>query len=82
MKKFWPYRSDSKGFKVKNFVRKYSLKFSNINDHKDAITEQILKGNNKPLYVNDEGKNISVSKLSIKRIHWANRDFSEYKKVA
>ena len=30
----------------------------------------------------EESKKISTVNLSIKRIHWANRDFSEYKEVA
>ncbi len=30
----------------------------------------------------EEDKKISIANLSIKRIHWANRDFSEYKKAA
>ena len=30
----------------------------------------------------EEGTKISIANLSIKRIHWANRDFSEYKEAA
>ena len=30
----------------------------------------------------EEGKKIAIADLSIKRIHWANRDFSEYKEAA
>tara|TARA_Y100001978_G_C23438315_1_gene311773 strand:- start:69 stop:314 length:246 start_codon:yes stop_codon:yes gene_type:complete len=81
MKKFWPHRSESKGFTVKNLVRKYRLKLSNVDVRNNEIKEQILK-DKKTEYVNVEDKNISVSNLSINRIHWANRDFSEYKKVA
>ena len=81
MKKFWPHRSNSKGFKVENLVRKCRLKISNVNLPNNGIEEQTLKDNNK-LYVNVECENIAVSNLSIKRIHWANRDFSEYKTVA
>ena len=80
MKKFWPHRSESKGFTVKNLVSKYHLKFSKDNVHNNKITEKNLRENNK-LNVNVEAKNISVSHLSTKRLHWANRDFSEYKKV-
>ena len=81
MRKFWPHRSESKGFKAINLVRKYLLKFSDVHVSNNEIREQTLKDNNKE-YVNVEGENIVVSKLLIKRIHWANRDFSEYKKFA
>ena len=81
MKKFWPHRSESKGFNVRNLVRKYRLKSSKVNVPNNEITEQTLKDNNKRSF-NVECKDNSVSNLSIKRIHWANRDFSEYKKVA
>ena len=81
MKKFWPHRSESKGFTVKNLVRKYRLKSSKVNVPNNEITKQTLKDNNKS-YFNVECKDNSVSNLSIKIIHWANRDFSEYKKAA
>tara|TARA_Y100001968_G_scaffold44607_1_gene34723 strand:+ start:1809 stop:2054 length:246 start_codon:yes stop_codon:yes gene_type:complete len=81
MKKFWPHRSDSKGFTVKNLISKYRLKDSYVNLPNDEFKEQTLKDNNK-VYVNVEDENISVHNISTKRIHWANRDFSEYKKVA
>ena len=80
MKKFWPHRSESKGFTVKNLVRKYRLKSSKVNVPNKEITEQTLKYNNK-IYFNVECENNYVSNLSIKRIHWANKDFSEYKSV-
>ena len=72
MKKFWPHRSESKGFTVKNLVRKYSLKISNDNVLENEITEQTLEDNNK-VHFCGEGENISVSNLSIKRIHWEKR---------
>ena len=81
MKKFWPHRSESKGFKVKNLVREYRLKISNFNGSNNEMTGTTLQ-DNKKIFFNVEGKNSSVSNLSIKRIHWANRDFSEYKTVA
>ena len=81
MKKFWPHRSESKGFNVRNLVRKYRLKSSKVNVPNNEITEQTLKDNNKG-YFNVECENNSVSNLSIKRIHWANRDFSEYMNVS
>ena len=81
MKKFWPHRSESKGFKVTNLVREYRLKISNFNGSNNEMTGTTLQ-DNKKIFFNVEGKNSSVSNLSIKRIHWANRDFSEYKNVS
>ena len=81
MKKFWPHRSKSKGFIVEHLVRKYRLKVSNVNVSNNEITEQTLKKDNNKVY-NFQGENSSDSSLSIERIHWANRDFSEYKQVA
>ena len=79
MKKFWPHRSESKGFTVKNFVRNCRLNISNLPNNE--ITEKSLKDSNK-VSVDVEVGNFSVSKLSIRKIHWANRDFSEYKNAA
>ena len=81
MKKLWPHRSESKGFKVTNLVREYRLKISNFNGSNNEMTGTTLQ-DNKKIFFNVEGKNSSVSNLSIKRIHWANRDFSEYKNVS
>ena len=32
--------------------------------------------------IKEDSKNLRLSHISIKRIHWANRDFSEYKEAA
>ena len=53
MKKFWPHRSESKGFAVKNLVRKYRLKISKVNVPNNEITEQTFKDNNN-VYFNAE----------------------------
>ena len=47
----------------------------------NEISNQLLDDKNL-ISIEEEGKRISIAGLSIKRTHWANRDFSEYKKAA
>ena len=47
----------------------------------DGISNQILEDRNL-ISIKEEAKEICIAKISTKRIHWANRDFSEYKKAA
>ena len=81
MKNFWPHRSKAKGFSIENLARKYRLKISNSSLPSNEISDQLLDDTNLKS-MNEEGKKISIATLSIKRIHWANRDFSEYKEAA
>ena len=80
MKIFWPHRSKAKGFSIQNLARNYRLKISNSRVSSNEISDQLLDDAN--LISMEEGKKISIANLSIKRIHWANRDFSEYKEAA
>ena len=81
MKNFWPHRSNAKGFSIKNLARKYRSKISSSSVSSAEILNKITDDSNS-ISMKEEGKKIAISNLSIKRIHWANRDFSEYKKVA
>ena len=81
MKKFWPHRSNAKGFSIQNLANKYRLKISSLNDSANQISNQILDDSN-TISIKEEIENMSISNLSLKSIHWANRDFSEYKKTA
>ena len=81
MKNFWPHRSKAKGFSIQNLARKYRLKISNSSVSLNEISDQPLDDANL-ISMKEEGKKISIANLSIKRIHWANRDFSEYKDAA
>ena len=81
MKNFWPNRSKAKGFSIQNLARDYRLKISNSRVSSNEISDQLLDDRNL-ISIKEEGKKISTANLSIKRIHWANRDFSEYKEVA
>ena len=81
MKNFWPRRSDAKGFSIQNLARKYRLKISNSNFSSNENSNHHLDDKNL-VSIKEEGKKISIANLSIKGIHWANRDFSEYKEAA
>ena len=79
MKNFWPHRSKAEGFSVQNLARKYRLKISSVSSNQ--ISNKLLDDRN-VISMKEESKKISTVNLSIKRIHWANRDFSEYKEAA
>ena len=81
MKNFWPHRSKAKGFSIQNLAHKYRLKISNSSTSSNEISNQILDDRNL-ISMKEEGKEVSIANLSAKRIHWANRDFSEYKEAA
>mgnify|MGYP001403703906 CR=1 FL=1 len=81
MKNFWPHRSKAKGFSIQNLASNYRLKRSNSRVSSNKISDQLLDNTNL-IFKQEEGKKISIANLSIKRIHWANRDFSEYKEAA
>ena len=79
MKNFWPKRSKAKGFSIENLARKYREKISNISSNE--IKNKFLDDRNLKS-INEDIKFIYKTPLTIKRGHWANRDFSEYKKAA
>ena len=79
MKIFWPRRSKAKGFSIENLPFKYSEKMSSLSSNK--ISNQPLADRNLKLIIEDTN-HIEISDLSTKRVHWANRDFSEYKEAA
>jgi len=81
VKNFWPHRSKVKGFSIQNLARNYRLKISNSRVSSNEISDQLLDDGTL-ISMKEEGKKISITNLSIKRIHWANRDFSEYKDAA
>ncbi len=81
MKNFWPHRSKAEGFSIQNLARKYRLKIYSSSVSSNETSNQLRDDRNLKS-IKEEGKKISIDNLSIKRIHWANRDFSEYKGVA
>ena len=79
MKNFWPHRSKAEGFSIQNLARKYRLKISSVSSNQ--ISNKLVDDRN-VISMKEKSKKISTVNLSIKRIHWANRDFSEYKEAA
>ena len=79
MKNFWPHRPKAEGFSIQSFARKYRLKISNVSPSKSS--NQLLYERNL-LSIREDSEKISIVNLSTKRTHWANRDFSEYRKAA
>ena len=81
MKNFWPNRSKAKGFSIQNLANNYRLKISKTIVSSNEFSDQLVDDTNL-ISMKEEGKKISITNLSIKRMHWANRDFSEYKEAA
>ena len=81
MKNFWPNRSKAKGFSIQNLAGKYRLKSFRPSDFSNEISNQHIEDRNL-ISMKEKVKEIPSSNLSIKKIHWANRDFSEYKEAA
>mgnify|MGYP001156880518 CR=1 FL=1 len=81
VKNFWPHRSKAKGFSIQNLARNYRLKISNSSVTSNEISDQLLDDTNL-ISMKEESDKTKITNLSFKRIHWANRDFSEYKEAA
>ncbi len=79
MKIFWPHRPDAKGFSIENLVHENHEKFSSVSSNKNS--NHLLDDKNL-MSIKKDSKNLLLSHISIKRIHWANRDFSEYRETA
>tara|TARA_B100000700_G_C14208828_1_gene473853 strand:+ start:229 stop:468 length:240 start_codon:yes stop_codon:yes gene_type:complete len=79
VKIFWPYRSKAKGFSIENLADKYREKISSLSS--DTTSNQFLDDRNLKS-INIDSNHIERSPIVVKRVHWANRDFSEYKEVA
>ena len=79
LKNFWPHRSQARGFAISNIDLQYRDKISKLSSSK--ISNQFLNDRNLES-IEDESNQKMIEKLSIKRGHWANRDFSEYRQVA
>ena len=69
------------GFSIQNLARKYRLKISSPRDYSNEDSNQIVDDRNL-ISLKEKGEKVLIDNLSFKRIHWANRDFSEYKEAA
>tara|TARA_Y100001968_G_C19358194_1_gene718331 strand:- start:945 stop:1196 length:252 start_codon:yes stop_codon:yes gene_type:complete len=79
VKIFWPHRSDAKGFSIENLARKYREKISSSSSSK--ISNQLLD-DNKLGSTKEDSEHLEISQIALKRVHWANRDFSEYREAS
>ena len=80
MKNFWPHRSKAKGFSIQNLAFKYRGEEMNSVSPNEISCELSIGRNLNPI---TEDKNaIRISHVSIRKGHWANRDFSEYRNAA
>ena len=79
MKFFWPSRSKAKGFAIQNHASKYPEKICSVSSNENPnrlLDDTGFKSRNKEI------KYKELTRLDIKKIHWANRDFSEYRETA
>ena len=81
VKNFWPHRSKAKGFSIQNLARNYRLKILKSTVSSNEISDQLLDDKNL-ISIKEESDKSKIINLSMKRIHWANRDFSEYKEAS
>tara|TARA_Y100001968_G_C19111030_1_gene597196 strand:- start:289 stop:528 length:240 start_codon:yes stop_codon:yes gene_type:complete len=79
VKIFWPHRSKVKGFLTKKVAFKYPEKISSLSSSKISKKNLAEKSLNS---INENRNQIEISALTYKRLHWANRDFSEYRKAS
>ena len=79
MKKFWPHRSEAKGFLTEILASKYLEKCPSLSSHENS--NQLLA--HVDLRSEKEDCNPkAISQENNKKGHWANRAFLEYKDVA
>ena len=79
MKIFWPYRSKANGFSIKKIADQYLEKTTSVSSH--GIANKFSGDRNlKP--TKQVCDYIGTSTLCAQRVHWANRDFSEYREAA
>ena len=79
MKNFWPHRSTAKGFLIEKLARKYREKRSSVpfdENSNQPLGDINLNSSNEFI------QNQEISCISIKKEHWANRGFWEYKEAA
>jgi len=79
VKFFWPNRSNAKGFSIQNITPRHREKVTSFSFSKKS--NQSSDDNISKFKIEDHNQ-VEKSHISIKRGHWANRDFSEYKATA
>ena len=80
MRNFWPPRPSAKGFSIENLALKYRERLSKVSssDFSKKELPKEITSNMKKI----EEREILKSQICSNSIHWANRDFSEYRDAA
>ncbi len=80
MRNFWPPRPSAKGFSIERLALKYRERLSKVsssNFSKKELQKETISNT-----IKIEKKETLKSQLYANSIHWANRDFSEYRDAA
>ena len=80
MRNFWPPRPSANGFSIESLARKYRerlAKVSSSNFSKKELPKDITSN-----MLKIEEKEFLKYQVYANSIHWANRDFSEYRDAA
>ena len=80
MRNFWPPRASAKGFALDHLALKYRERISKVslsNFSKKELQKEITSN-----IIKMKKKEIIKSQVYANSIHWANRDFSEYRDAA
>ena len=80
MSNFWPPRSTPIGFSIEGLAKKYRQKLSKVSYKKSETIEYNEQLNSQIISDKDVIRKDFNSKIN--SIHWANRDFAEYKEAA
>ena len=80
MRNFWPQRPSAKGFSIERLAINYRERLSKISS--SNVSGKELSNERKTNMIQLEKKEILESQICSNSIHWANRDFSEYRDVA
>ena len=75
LKIFWPNRSQAKGFSIEKLAKSFRKK--NLSSSSDKTSSHSLYYR-KLKSIKENINNVETPKLTSNRVHWANRDFSEY----
>lgn len=80
MRNFWPQRPSAKGFSIERLALKYRERLSKASS--SNVSEKELPNEITSNIIEIEKKGTLKSQLYSNSIHWANRDFSEYRDAA
>ncbi len=80
MRNFWPQRPSAKGFSIENLALRYREKLAKVSS--SNVREKELHNERRSNVIKIEKKGILKSQPYSNSIHWANRDFAEYRDAA